>query len=78
MMAQVIYQYYKKELPEATILVRIDPGTLMGLELIILPSGEIRKTARQFDAGIYEELEVDEFSRGKALAFNLLLARAGE
>jgi len=34
-MAQIIYRYFKKELPEGLILVRINPVSLEGLELLV-------------------------------------------
>ena len=72
-MAQTIFEYFKKELDEATILVRIDPNTFEGLELIILKNNQIKKTVRIFDETIYDDLEVDEFLKGNPLEFNLHL-----
>ena len=72
-MTQTIFEYFKKELDEATILVRINPNTFEGLELIVLKNNQIKKTARMFDATIYDELEFDEFLKGNQIEFNLLL-----
>ena len=72
-MADTIKQYFKKSLDEMTILVQIDPESMEGLELIVLPDGQIQKTERQFDETIYEDLEFDEFEEGKPLEFNLYL-----
>jgi hypothetical protein len=72
-MSQTIFEYFKKELDEATILVRVDPNTFEGLELIVLKNNQIKKTAREFDETIYDELEFDEFVAGNALEFNLHL-----
>ena len=73
-MAEPIKQYFKKVLEDdVLILVSIDPGTFEGLELIVLPDKTVKKTERQFDETIYEDLEVDEFSAGNALEFNLYL-----
>jgi hypothetical protein len=72
-MAEAIHQYFKKYFEAMTILVRIDPDSMAGLELIVLPDGQIKKTTRQFDETIYEELQVDEFEPGNALEFNLYL-----
>ena len=69
-MSQTIFEYFKKELDEATILVRVDPNTFEGLELIVLKNNQIKKTAREFDETIYDELEFDEFVDGNALEFN--------
>ena len=72
-MSQTIFEYFKKDLDEATILVRVDPNTFEGLELIVLKNNHIKKTAREFDEAIYDELEFDEFVDGNALEFNLHL-----
>ena len=72
-MTQTIFEYFKKELDEATILVRINPNTFEGLELIVLKNNQIKKTVRMFDATIYDELEFDDFLKGNQLEFNLLL-----
>jgi len=72
-MSQIIFEYFKKELKEATILVRIDPKTFAGLELIILTNNQVKQTERQFDQTIYEDLEFDNFTKGNPLEFNLRL-----
>ena len=72
-MTQTIFEYFKKELDEATILVRIDPNTFEGLELIVLKNSQIKKTVRIFDETIYDDLEVDKFKKGNPLEFNLHL-----
>ncbi|HHL53428.1 MAG TPA: hypothetical protein ENJ39_08630 [Flammeovirgaceae bacterium] len=72
-MAQIIYRYFKKELPEGLILVRINPVNLEGLELLVSKEGALQQTARQFDQDIYDDLEYDEFAKGSALEFNLYL-----
>ena len=72
-MAQIIFEYFKKELDEATILVRIDPNTFEGLELIVLKNSQIKKTVRSFDETIYDDLEFDKFIKGNPLEFNLHL-----
>lgn len=72
-MTQTIFEYFKKELDEATILVRINPNTFEGLELIVLKNNQIKQTARMFDATIYDELEFDEFISGNPIEFNLHL-----
>ena len=72
-MAQTIFEYFKKELDEAIILVRIDPNTYEGLELIVLKNNQVKKTARIFDETIYDDLEFDNFIKGNPLEFNLHL-----
>jgi len=72
-MTQTIFEYFKKELDEAIILVRIDPITFEGLELIVLKNNQVKKTARMFDETIYDDLEFDNFLKGNPLEFNLHL-----
>jgi hypothetical protein len=77
-MSQTIFEYFKKELEEATVLVRIDPKNYEGLELIVHKNNQIKKTPRQFDETIYEDLEFDEFIKGNPLEFNLRLQGVSE
>ena len=73
-MVTSIKQYFKKTLEDGIfILVRIDPDNFEGLELIVLPDKTVKKTDREFDETIYEDLEFDEFVEGSALEFNLYL-----
>ena len=72
-MAQEIHEYYKKELNDFKILVRVAPESLEGLELIVSNKGQIDKTKRQFDEEIFEDLAEDEFEKSSPLEFNLYL-----
>ena len=69
----VIHQYFKKETDDFIILVRVNPVDYTGLELLIGPGGEIKKTVRTFDEDIFEDLAVDQFKEVGALEFNLYL-----
>ena len=68
-----MFEYFKKELDEGKILVRINPETYQGLELLVSKEGNILKTEREFDESIYEDLEHDDFVEGQAMEFNLYL-----
>ena len=72
-MSAVVHQYYKLVNDDFTILVRINPVDMSGLELILAPDGQIIKTNRQFDEDIYEDLDADGFQQASALEFNLYL-----
>jgi len=74
-MAMIIYQYFKKELEEGSILVRINPENFNGLELLVDKQNNVLQTTREFDETIYDDLKFDEFSKGNALEFNLYLNR---
>ena len=69
-----IYKYYKKEIDSNKVIVRINPSTMEGLELLVSETGEIVKNLREFDATIYEDLDFDEFIESSPLEFNLYLS----
>lgn len=72
-MAEILYQYFKKEVEDGKILVRVNPENYAGLELIVHADGQLIKTKREFDETIYDELEFDEFEKSSPLEFNLHL-----
>jgi len=73
MASNIIHRYYKKTLPEGIIMVQINPIDLSGLELLINNEGKMRKTVREFDEDIYDDLESDGFDTANQLEFNLYL-----
>lgn len=72
-MSSAIHKYYKKSHQGLLILVQLNPVTLTGVELIVDEEGRMVKTNREFDADIYQDLEVDEFKEASPLEFNLYL-----
>ncbi len=72
-MAPPLYQYFKKQIDSDKILVRINPDTMEGLELLVSSSGHIVQNTRNFDSTIYDDLAFDEFEKGNPIEFNLLL-----
>ncbi len=73
----VVHQYFKKTTPEGIIMLQIDPNSLNGIELLISNEGNLRKTERQFDDEIFDDLEADEFNTANPLEFNLYLKGLG-
>ena len=69
----IVHQYFKKELEEGTILVQVNPYEFTGLELLVSKEGHIRKTEREFEEDIFDDLEEDGFAPSSALEFNLYL-----
>ncbi len=70
----VLFQYFKKEIDSNKILVRINPSTLEGLELLVSETGDVSKNSRKFDSTIYDDLDFDEFVESSPIEFNLYLA----
>lgn len=69
----VVHEYYKRVFEDYIVLVQLNPMDFSGLELIVHPDKKLEKTKMQFDEGIKEDLEVDEFKKITALEFNLYL-----
>lgn len=71
-----IPKYFKRVFDDYQVLVKVDPDTLSGIELIIHPDGKVEKTELEFDEEIFEDLEVDEFTPSSPLEFELYLKQA--
>jgi hypothetical protein len=69
----IVHQYFKKEMEEAKILVRVNPIHLKGTEIWVSKAGsEIREL--EFDSDIFDDLKEDGFGEVNALEFNLYLS----
>lgn len=69
----MVHEYFKKELAELKVLVRVNPASLAGLELVVTQNGDVEKRKLQFDEEIYDDLQVDGFVPASPLEFNLYL-----
>ena len=69
----IVHQYFKKELEQGIILVQVNPYEFTGLELLVSKDGAMRKTEREFEEDIFEDLQADGFSPASAMEFNLYL-----
>lgn len=69
----IVHQYFKKELPDLKILVKLNPIHLRGTEITI-QQGKLEIRDLQFDEAILDDLAADGFSEVNALEFNLYLS----
>lgn len=69
----IVHKYFKKELDEGIILVQVNPYEFTGIELLVGKEGHMRKTTREFDEDIFEDLDEDGFEESSSLEFNLYL-----
>ncbi len=70
--SNIVHQYFRKELDDVTILVRVNPIQLKGLEITLSKSGdEPQLRELEFDQDIFEDLKADEFTEASPLEFNL-------
>lgn len=69
----IVHQYFKKELPDLKILVKLNPIHLRGTEITI-QQGKLEIRDLKFDEAILDDLAADGFSEVNALEFNLYLS----
>ncbi|MEZ4972062.1 MAG: hypothetical protein R2820_02065 [Cyclobacteriaceae bacterium] len=69
--SNIVHRYFKKEIADGKILLKVDPVHLTGNELLVSNDGETRKRALAFDEQIWDDLEVDAFEEVSAMEFNL-------
>ena len=69
----IVHQYFKKEVGENKILVKINPIYFTGTEITVTPDGP-EMLDLEFDAQIFDDLKHDGFAEVNAIEFNLYLA----
>jgi hypothetical protein len=67
----IVHQYFKKELSEGKILVKVDPIQFKGAEISISKDGNMEIREMEFDEDIFEDLKADGFGECSSLEFNL-------
>jgi hypothetical protein len=74
MSSNIVHQYFKKEIENAKIMVKVNPIQLKGTELTIAEDGTVEARDLEFDEDILEDLKVDGFEEASPLEFNLYQA----
>jgi hypothetical protein len=69
--SNIVHQYFKKELEEAKILVKLNPLLFTATELTIMKNGESDVRELEVDEEIFEDLKADGFEEASPLEFNL-------
>ncbi|MBX2917084.1 MAG: hypothetical protein KF856_17570 [Cyclobacteriaceae bacterium] len=69
----IVHQYFKKEMPDGKILLRVNPIQFKGTEIWVGKQGAEMRTL-DFDAEIFEDLEEDGFVEVNPMEFNLYLS----
>jgi hypothetical protein len=69
--SNIVHQYFKRELETSTILVRLNPIQLKGLEITLHKNGEPEIRELEVDEGILDDLKADGFKEASPLEFNL-------
>lgn len=74
MKANIVHQYFKKELEDLKIMVKVDPIHFKGTELTLAKDGNLEKRDLEFDEEIFNDLKADGFETCSPLEFNLYYA----
>ncbi|MBT1698299.1 hypothetical protein KK083_15515 [Fulvivirgaceae bacterium PWU4] len=69
--SNIVHQYFRKELEDLTILVRVNPIQLKGMEITLSKDGQPEVRELEFDDEIFEDLKADGFTEASPLEFNL-------
>lgn len=67
----IVHQYFKKEIDDLKILVKVNPIHFTGTEITVSKSGETVIRNLEFDDQIFDDLKQDSFLEVNALEFNI-------
>ena len=69
--SNIVHRYFKKKFDQATILVRVNPIMLKGVEITLPDNSDPEIRELTFDEAIWEDLKIDGFEESSPLEFNL-------
>jgi hypothetical protein len=71
--SNIVYQYFKKETAQATIIFQVDTIQLKGTQLTIPKSGDMELEEIEFESNILETLQAEGFTTANPLEFHLII-----
>jgi hypothetical protein len=69
--SNIVHQYFRKESEDVTILLRVNPIQLKGMEITLPKNGEPGVQELELEQSIFEDLKADGFIEASPLEFNL-------
>jgi hypothetical protein len=69
--SNIVHQYFKKELAESRLLVRVNPIQFKVMEITVPKAGEPTVRELEGDQEIIDDLKADGFVESSPLEFNL-------
>jgi hypothetical protein len=69
--SNIVHQYFKKELEDLIILVRVNPIQLKATEITLQKNQDPEIRELDADEDIFEDLKTDGFKEASPLEFNL-------
>jgi hypothetical protein len=72
--SNIVHQYFKKDFPDFTLLVKVNPIQLKATEITVLKDKDPELRDIDVDAKIFDDLQADGFVEASPLEFNLYLS----
>ncbi|HEY8933790.1 MAG TPA: hypothetical protein VIM65_01155 [Cyclobacteriaceae bacterium] len=72
--SNIVHEYFSKDLEGDRILVKVNPITFFGSEILIGKDGKVELREMEFDSEIFEDLKEDGFEKANPLEFNLIIS----
>lgn len=72
--SNIVHQYFRKELGDATLLVKLNPLQWKATEITVYKDQEPELRELEVDADIFDDLKSDGFIEASPLEFNLYLS----
>jgi hypothetical protein len=69
--SNIVHQYFKKQLPDSCLLIRVNPLQFKVMEITVPKTGEPTVKELEADQDIIEDLKADGFLESSPLEFNL-------
>lgn len=72
--SNIVHQYFKKELADFTLLVKVNPVLLTATEITVYKDKDPEFRDLEADESIFDDLREDGFTEASALSFNMYLS----
>jgi hypothetical protein len=72
--SNIVHQYFKKELADFTLLVKVNPLQLKATEITVYRDRDPEMREVEIDDEIFDDLKADGFMEASPLEFNLYLS----
>ena len=70
----IVHQYFKKQMADFTLLVKVNPLHLKAMEITLYPARDPVMREIDVDENIVEDLKADGFAEASPIEFNLYLS----
>jgi hypothetical protein len=71
--SNIVFQYFKKESKDHTVIIQFDPIRLEGATLTIAATGDMELEEMQFETNLPDQLKSDGYTDANPLEFHILI-----